>query len=86
MLGFTMIKVFIPAALLAASLVCSAAHAVQEDIRVPQPQVSQAQQLSSDPAVQRTPGLTRKQVYDQLVLAENDGSLGRLDATLYKGQ
>jgi hypothetical protein len=80
-----MIKVFIPAVLLAASLVCSAAHAAQEDIRVPQPQVSQAQQLPSDPTVQQAPGLTRTQVYEQLVQAENDGSPARLDATLYKG-
>jgi hypothetical protein len=38
-----------------------------------------------DPAVEQVPGLTRKQVYDQLVQAETDGSLARLNATLYKG-
>ena len=33
-----------------------------------------------------TDGLTRKQVYGQLVQAEQDGSLARLNATLYKGR
>jgi hypothetical protein len=70
---------------LAASVFCSAAHAAQEEIRVPQPQVSAAQQLPSTSTVQQAPGLTRKQVHDQLVQAEKDGSLARLDATLYKG-
>jgi hypothetical protein len=40
------------------------------------PQVSQAQQV---------PGLTRKQVYDKLVQAEKDGSLARLNVTVYEG-
>jgi outer membrane protein assembly factor BamE (lipoprotein component of BamABCDE complex) len=78
------IKSLVPAVVLATSL-CSAAHAAQEDIGVSQPQVSQAQQLRSDPIVQQAPGLTRQQVYDQLVQAEKDGSLARLNATLYNG-
>ncbi len=70
----------IPVALtLAASLFCSAAHAAQQDASV------QTQHVPSDPAVQQAHGLTRKQVYDQLVQAEKDGSLARLNATLYEG-
>ncbi|CAB3799859.1 DUF4148 domain-containing protein [Pararobbsia alpina] len=66
----------LPVALtLAASLFCSAAHAAQADT---QPQVSENQNLSSAPAIQQGPGLTRKQVYAQLVQAEKDGSMARL--------
>ena len=70
---------------LAASLFCSAAHAAQQDANASQPQVSATQTLPSDPAIQQTQGLTRKQVYDQLVRAEKDGSLTRLNATVYEG-
>jgi Domain of unknown function (DUF4148) len=66
---------------LAASLFCSAAHAAQQDAGVSQPQVSQTQHVPSDPAAHRAHGLTRKQVYAQLVQAEKDGSLARLKAT-----
>jgi hypothetical protein len=69
---------------LAASLFCSAAHAALQNAPVSQPQVSQAQQLPSDPAVEQAHGLTRKQVYDRLVQAEKDGSLARLNA-VYEG-
>jgi hypothetical protein len=83
--GFTMnIKSLVPAVVLAASL-CSAAHAAQEDSRVSQPQVSEAQQLPSEHPVLQTPALTRKQVYDQLVRAEQDGSIVRLKATVFRG-
>jgi cytochrome c5 len=82
-----MSKLFCSAApvalILTASLFCSAANAAQRDAGASQPQVSQTQQAPSDPAVQQANGLTRKQVYDQLVQAEKDGSLARLDATLY---
>jgi hypothetical protein len=47
--------------------------------------VSETQNLSSDPAIQQAHGLTREQVYGQLVQAEKDGSLARLNATVYKG-
>jgi hypothetical protein len=80
-----MFKAFILAVVLAPSL-CSAAHAAQEDIRVSEPQVSQAQQQPFAAPVGQAPGLTRKQVYDQLVQAEQDGSLARLNAELYKGR
>jgi hypothetical protein len=70
---------------LAASLFCSAAHAAQPDAPAAQPQVSLAQQLSSAPAAKQAPGLTRAQVYAQLVQAEKDGSLARLNATVYEG-
>jgi hypothetical protein len=49
-----MFKAFIPAVVLAASL-CSAAHAAQEDIRVSEPQVSQAQQLPFAPLSGKRP-------------------------------
>ncbi|CAB3782033.1 DUF4148 domain-containing protein [Pararobbsia alpina] len=76
----------VPVALtLAASLFCSAAHADQQDAGASQLQASQIQQAPTDPAAQQAHGLTRKQVYDDLVRAEKDGSLARLDATLYKG-
>jgi cytochrome c5 len=70
---------------LAASLFCSAAHAAQQDAAASQPQVTLAQRAPADPAVQQPHGLTRKQVYDQLVREEKDGSLARLDATVYEG-
>ncbi len=70
---------------LAASLFCSAALAAQQDVSVSQPQISQTQHVPSDPAVQQADELNRKQVYDQLVQAEKDGSLARLNATVYKG-
>ena len=83
-----MSKIFsstIPVALtLAASLLCPAAHAAQQDTAASQPQVSQTQHLPSDAAAQQAHGLTRKQVYDQLVQAEKDGSLARINA-LYEG-
>jgi hypothetical protein len=62
---------------LAASLFCSAAHAAQQDASASQPQLSQIQQVPSAPAAQQAHGLTRKQVYDQLVREEKDGSLAR---------
>ena len=85
LLNFAMFKAFIPAIVLTASL-CSAAHADQEDSRTSQPQDSQVQQHPSAPAVGQAPGLTRAQVYDQLVQAEKDGSIARRNATLYKGR
>jgi parvulin-like peptidyl-prolyl isomerase len=69
---------------LAATLFCSAAHA-QQSTGASQPQVSAAQNLSSYAANQQANGLTRAQVYDQLVQAEKDGSLANLNATVYKG-
>ena len=83
-----MSKIFsstIPVALtLAASLLCSAARAAQQDAGASQPQVSQTQHQPSHAAAQQAHGLTRKQVYDQLVQAEKDGSLARINA-IYEG-
>ncbi|CAB3780154.1 hypothetical protein [Pararobbsia alpina] len=79
-----MFKAFIPAVVLTASL-CSVAHAAQDDSSASQQQVSAIQNVSSDPAMQQAPGLTRKEVYDQLVQAEQDGELARLRAQ-YKGR
>jgi hypothetical protein len=82
-----MSKLFLSAApialTLAASLFCSAAHADQQDTSAPQSQVSATQ--NSDAATQQAQGLTRGQVYNQLAQAEKDGSLARLNATVYKG-
>ena len=74
------------ALIVAASLFCSAANAAQQDAgTTSRPQVSQTQQAPADAVVQQAHGLTRKQVYDQLVQAEKDGSMARLNATLYEG-
>jgi hypothetical protein len=64
---------------LAASLFCSAADAAQPDASAAQPQASQPQHVPSDPAAEQADGLTRAQVYAQLVQAEKDGSLARLN-------
>lgn len=69
---------------LAASLFCSAAHAARTDLVESQPQVTLTHQAPADLAVQLPHGLTRKQVYDQLVREEKDGTLARLNA-LYTG-
>jgi lipase chaperone LimK len=79
-----MFKAIIPAVVLAASL-CSVAHADQEDTRVSQQQAAQVQQLASATPAEQAPGLTRAQVYNQLVQAEQDGALARLNATTYRG-
>jgi hypothetical protein len=68
---------------LAATLVCSAAHAAQENTNASQPQVFATQNLLSN--TQQAHGMTRAQVYAQLVRAEKDGSLAHLNATLYRG-
>jgi hypothetical protein len=70
---------------LAASLLCSAAHATQQDAAASQPQITLTQPAPADPAVRQPQGLTRKQVYNQLVREEKDGSLARLDATVFEG-
>ena len=83
-----MSKIFcstIPVALtLAVSVFCSAAYAAQQDPGASQPQVSLTQHVPADAVAQQAHGLTRKQVYDQLVRAEKDGSLARINA-LYEG-
>jgi hypothetical protein len=73
---------------LAASLGCAAAHAA------PQPadtstaiaaQVHSAQPTQSAAPAEASHGLTRREVHKQLVRAEQDGSLARLDDTIYAG-
>jgi hypothetical protein len=86
--GLKMNKLFSTAPLaltLAASLFCSAAHAALQDAPASQQQVPLAQQRPSASATKQAPGPTRKQVYERLVQAEKDGSLARLDATVYRG-
>jgi hypothetical protein len=61
------------------------ATVLQQGTSASPPQVGETQQAPSDPVVQQAHGLTRKQVYDQLVQAEKDGSLARLMSTIYAG-
>jgi glucose/arabinose dehydrogenase len=58
---------------LAATLFCSAAHAAQQDASALQPQVFATQNLPSALAIQQAHGLTRAQVYAQLVHLEQVG-------------
>ncbi|HEY1998879.1 hypothetical protein [Paraburkholderia sp.] len=71
---------------LAASLFCVAAYADQPLANPPATQAVQSQPAvgSADQTAQ-SQGLTRQQVYDQLVQAEKDGSLARLNSTIYAG-
>jgi hypothetical protein len=79
-----MYKTIFSAVVLAASF-SSAAHAADQDnSRVSQQEAAQAQ-LPSGAMLQQSHGLTRQQVYDQLVEAEKDGTLTRLNNTVYKG-
>jgi hypothetical protein len=55
----------------AATLFCSVAHAAQQDADAMQPQVSATQ--ASPPAIQQAHGLTRAEVYAQLVQLEKAG-------------
>lgn len=70
---------------LAIPLFCAAAHVDQQPVNPTSVQATQSHQAtgSANQAVQPH-GLTRKQVYDQLVQAEKDGSLARINA-LYEG-
>jgi hypothetical protein len=70
---------------LTALLLCSAAHAAQQDAAASQPQITLTQRALADPAVQHPQGLTRKQVCNQLVREEKDGSPAGLDATVFEG-
>jgi hypothetical protein len=73
----------IPVALtLSVSLLCTAAHADAQPISTDASaaQVAQTRQTWADHLAQEAPGLTRKQVVDQLIQAENDGSYARLKA------
>jgi hypothetical protein len=70
---------------LAATLFCSAAHAAQQDTNASHPQVFATQNLQFDSENQQAHGVTRAQVYAQLVQAEENGSLSRLNATVYRG-
>jgi hypothetical protein len=68
-----MSKFFSSAAPLAATLFCTAAHAAQRDANASQPQVSATQNLPSAAAIQQAHGLTRAQVYAQLIQLEQVG-------------
>jgi hypothetical protein len=81
-------RAVVPVALtLSVSVLCTAAHAhaQQSSTDASTAPVAQTQQVPSDPVARQTHGLTRKQVVDQLIQAENDGSLARLNATIYEG-
>jgi hypothetical protein len=64
---------------LAASLGCASANAAQTNSNAA-PVAEAASQAAQTPH-----RLTRRDVYDQLVKAEKDGSLARLNATVYLG-
>jgi hypothetical protein len=70
---------------LATSLFCAAAHANQSPANAPLQHAAAATQASvANHQTAKPQGLTRKEVYDKLVKAENDGSLAKIDA-LYGG-
>jgi uncharacterized ion transporter superfamily protein YfcC len=64
---------------LAASLGCAAAHGATSQGNASTPVIAHA-----TASVKTQHGLTRREVYDQLVQAEKDGSLARINA-LYMG-
>jgi hypothetical protein len=64
---------------LAASFSCASANAAQTNTH----NVPGAE--AAFQAAQTPHSLTRRDVYNQLVKAEKDGSLSRLDATVYSG-
>jgi ABC-type glycerol-3-phosphate transport system substrate-binding protein len=64
---------------LAASFGCASANAAQTNVNKP-PVAETAFQATQTPH-----SLTRRDVYNQLVNAEKNGSLSRLDATIYSG-
>jgi hypothetical protein len=64
---------------LAASLGCAAAHAATSQGNAGTPVLAHV-----TASVQTPHGLTRREVYNQLVQAEKDGSLARINA-LYMG-
>lgn len=73
---------------LAASLGCAAAHAANQPADTSTAiaaQVHSAQPVQSATPAETSHGLTRREVYNQLVQAEKDGSLDRLNDTVYAG-
>jgi hypothetical protein len=73
---------------LAASLGCAAAHAATQPADTSTAiaaQMHSAQPTQAGAPAETSNGLTRREVYNQLVRAEQDGSLARLDDTLYAG-
>ncbi len=78
------------AIVLAASLGSVVAHAADSQVSAGNAVVAQAQgptdqQASGVATVQAQHGLTRRDVYNQLVQDEKDGTLDRLNATVYFG-
>jgi len=76
---------------LMASVSANAAYAADSQANANVPLVAQAQvpadgQTSGAVAMQQAShGLTRRDVYNQLVQAEKDGTIARLNATVYFG-
>jgi hypothetical protein len=68
---------------LVASIGCASANAAQTDAN--KAPVAEAAAQAPAQAAQTPHRLTRRDVYDQLVKAEKDGSLARLNATVYFG-
>jgi hypothetical protein len=67
---------------LSASFGCASASAAQHAHKAP---VAEAAFQTAPQAVQTTHSLQRRDVYNQLVKAEEDGSLASLNATVYFG-
>ena len=69
----------------AASLGYASANAAQTNANAAPVTAAASIAEATSQAAQTPHGLTRRDVYDQLVQAEKDGSLARLDATVYAG-
>ena len=69
----------------AASLGYASANAAQENAHAAPVVTASSVAAAASEAAQAPHGMTRREVYDQLVEAEKDGSLERLDSTLYAG-
>jgi hypothetical protein len=85
-----LISAFTPAAIvLAASLSCGAAYAADSQADANGAAVAQTQPADPHPstaaATQASHGLTRQDVRQQLIQAEKDGTISRLNATVYFG-
>ena len=73
------------ALILAASVFSVGAYADQPAAEAAPASATVQTQQVDDAVAQQPRTLTRKEVYDQLVQAEKDGSLARLQSTIYSG-
>jgi hypothetical protein len=66
----------------AASMLCATAHAAQSGSAS---SLAQGTQAVASAGTGQPHGLTRKEVLQQLINAEKDGTMARLDSTIYVG-